>query len=60
MSIIRTRIATLADLEVIAPLFDAYRQFYEKPSDLALAKSFIGNRLQSNVSVRPSHLEPGR
>ena len=51
MSIIRTRIATLADLDVIAPLFDAYRQFYEKASDLALAKSFIGDRLQSNESV---------
>ena len=51
MSIIRTRIATLADLDVIAPLFDAYRQFYEKATDLALAKSFIGDRLQSNESV---------
>ncbi len=51
MSIIRTRIATLADLDVIAPLFDAYRQFYEQASDLALAKSFIRDRLQSNESV---------
>ena len=51
MSTIRTRIATLADLDVIAPLFDAYRQFYEKASDLALAKSFIRDRLQNNESV---------
>jgi hypothetical protein len=28
MSTIQTRIATLADLGAIAPLFDAYRQFY--------------------------------
>ena len=51
MSTIRTRIATLADLGVIAPLFDAYRQFYEQAPDLALAKSFIRDRLQNNESV---------
>ena len=51
MSTIHTRIATLADLDVIAPLFDAYRQFYQKTSDLALAKSFIRDRLQNNESV---------
>ena len=51
MSTIHTRIATLADLDVIAPLFNAYRQFYEKASDLALAKSFIRDRLQNNESV---------
>lgn len=51
MRTIQTRIATLADLEVIAPLFDAYRQFYEQTSDLAVARSFILNRLQNNESV---------
>jgi len=51
MSTIRTRIATLADLDVIASLFDAYRQFYEQASDLALAKSFIRDRLKNNESV---------
>ena len=51
MSTIRTRVATLADLDVIAPLFDAYRQFYEQAPDLALAKSFIRDRLQSKESV---------
>ena len=51
MSTIHTRIATLADLDVIVPLFDAYRLFYEKASDLALAKSFIRDRLQNNESV---------
>lgn len=48
---IRTRIATLADLDAIAPLFDAYRQFYAQAPDLALAKSFIHDRLQNNESV---------
>ena len=51
MKTIQTQIATLADLEVIAPLFDAYRQFYEQTSDLAVARSFIRNRLQNNESV---------
>jgi len=43
--------ATLADLDVIAPLFDAYRQFYEQEPDLALAESFIHARLQNDDSV---------
>jgi ribosomal protein S18 acetylase RimI-like enzyme len=51
MSTLRTRIATLADLDVIAPLFDAYRQFYEQAPNLALARSFIRDRLQNNESV---------
>jgi ribosomal protein S18 acetylase RimI-like enzyme len=51
MSTIHTRIATLADLDVIASLFDAYRQFYEREPDLALAKSFIRARLQNDESV---------
>ena len=51
MSTIRTRIATLADLDVIAPLFDAYRQFYAQAPDLALARDFIRDRLQNNESV---------
>ncbi len=51
MRTIQTRIATLADLEVIAPLFDEYRQFYEQKPDLAVARSFIQNRLQNSESV---------
>lgn len=51
MSTIRTRIATPADLDVIASLFDAYRQFYGQESDLALARSFIRDRLKNNESV---------
>jgi len=51
MGNIRTRIATLADLEVVAPLFDAYRQFYAQASDLRLARNFLRARLQNNESV---------
>ena len=51
MPIIHTRTATLADLETVATIFDAYRQFYEQPADLALATMFIHDRLQENQSV---------
>jgi ribosomal protein S18 acetylase RimI-like enzyme len=51
MSAIHTRIATLADLDTIAPIFDAYRQFYEQPSDIAKAKEFISARLHNNEST---------
>ena len=39
------------DVEAVAPLFDAYRQFYEQPSDPALARAFIGERLARGESV---------
>jgi ribosomal protein S18 acetylase RimI-like enzyme len=51
MSPLGTRVATLADLDDIAPLFDAYRQFYEQAPDLALARRFIRDRLLNNESV---------
>lgn len=51
MTNIRTRIATLADINVVASLFDSYRQFYEQAPDLALATSFIRDRMQANESV---------
>lgn len=37
--------ATIADAPRIAPLFDAYRQFYGKPSDLNGAGEFLRSRL---------------
>ena len=43
--------ATPADLDQVAPLFDAYRQFYDCPPDLPLARRFIGERLQGGDSV---------
>jgi ribosomal protein S18 acetylase RimI-like enzyme len=51
MSTIQTRVATIADLDGVAPLFDAYRQFYEQAADLALARAFVGERLRKNESV---------
>jgi len=37
--------ATIADVLRVAPLFDAYRQFYGKPSDLKSASEFLRSRL---------------
>jgi ribosomal protein S18 acetylase RimI-like enzyme len=45
------RRATLADLELIVPLFDAYRQFYEQAQDLALTRAFLRERLERDQSV---------
>ncbi len=39
------------DAERIAPLFDAYRQFYKQRSNLAAAKAFLSERLIRSESV---------
>ena len=46
-----TRVATIADLDAIAFLFDAYRRFYLQAPDLVLSKRFIGARLQNSESI---------
>jgi ribosomal protein S18 acetylase RimI-like enzyme len=48
---IAVRPATIADLEALVPLFDAYRRFYRKLRDLELARRFLKERLQHNQSV---------
>ena len=45
------RQTTMKDLDLLVPLFDAYRQFYRKPSDLGLARRFLFDRLQHNESI---------
>jgi len=39
------------DAKLIAPLFDAYRQFYEQPADADAALAFITARLERGESV---------
>jgi ribosomal protein S18 acetylase RimI-like enzyme len=51
MSAINTRLATLADAPLIAPLFDAYRQFYAQAADLRRAREFIDARLSQQNSI---------
>jgi ribosomal protein S18 acetylase RimI-like enzyme len=49
--IIFVRRATVADVDRIAPLFDAYRQFYGQAADLAVAREFLRERLEQDQSV---------
>ncbi|HMQ49650.1 MAG TPA: GNAT family N-acetyltransferase [Saprospiraceae bacterium] len=43
--------ATLSDLPALSELFDAYRVFYGKESDLAGAHAFLGARLELGEAV---------
>ncbi len=43
--------ASLEDIELVAPLFDAYRQFYGQPPKLEQARRFLTERLTGNESV---------
>lgn len=45
------RRAALTDADALVPLFDAYRGFYGRPSDLPLARRFLVERLGRGESV---------
>lgn len=45
------RPASVVDVPVVAPLFDAYRQFYGLAPDLPLARRFLAERLSRGESV---------
>ncbi|HET6726098.1 MAG TPA: GNAT family N-acetyltransferase [Gammaproteobacteria bacterium] len=47
------------DVDLLAPLFDAYRQFYRQPPDLVLARRFIAARLANGDSAIFIAVEPG-
>lgn len=51
MKKITTRLATMADIDQLAILFDAYRQFYELAPDLTLSHQFIHDRMLGSESV---------
>jgi ribosomal protein S18 acetylase RimI-like enzyme len=57
---VSVRLATLQDLEPLASLFDGYRQFYAKPSDLDLARRFLSDRLSKQDSLVLIAEEPGQ
>lgn len=48
---IRIRQAELDDLHELARLFDAYRQFYDQPSDLRAAREFLRERMEARQSL---------
>ena len=39
------------DLDALTGLFDAYRQFYKQPGDLAAAREFLAERIAHDESV---------
>src|ERR1700744_1526292 len=45
------RRAAPAHVDALAPLFDAYRRFYEQPGDIALASDYLHDRLERGESV---------
>ena len=48
---INIRRATLDDLDVLAPLFDAYRGFHDQPSNPAGARAFLAARIGNDESI---------
>jgi len=51
MTAVQVTRATVDDIETVAPLFDAYRQFYQQPGDLDGARAFLAERLARGESV---------
>ncbi|MDQ3228355.1 MAG: GNAT family N-acetyltransferase [Pseudomonadota bacterium] len=54
------RRATLDDLDIVAPLFNQYRVFYEQASDIDAARDFLGQRMQAEESVVLLAMSDGR
>ena len=50
-ALVHVRRATSGDAERVAPLFDAYRQFYGLAPDLALSRRYIAERLERDESI---------
>lgn len=48
---IEVRQAVVADIDLLAPLFDDYRRFYGQAGDVALARAFLLQRFRHNQSV---------
>ncbi|MBK8284892.1 MAG: GNAT family N-acetyltransferase [Ahniella sp.] len=51
MSALSVREANLDDLEIVAGLFDGYRQFYQQASDLDGARRFLRDRFEHGQST---------
>jgi ribosomal protein S18 acetylase RimI-like enzyme len=48
---IEVKQATVEHLDLLVPLFDAYRQFYRQPSEPERARQFLLDRFERNQSV---------
>ncbi|NOT84379.1 MAG: GNAT family N-acetyltransferase [Methylococcaceae bacterium] len=51
MSNITIRQAVLSDIEALVPLFDGYRQFYGRPTDIPAVREFLLARFNHGESV---------
>jgi len=51
MSDVTTRHTTIDDLDVLAPLFDGYRMFYQQSSDVTAARRFLRDRFEHGQST---------
>lgn len=51
MHTVTIRQAVLSDIEALVPLFDGYRQFYGRASDLGAARDFLRSRFNHGESV---------
>ncbi len=49
-----------SDMDAVAPLFDAYRQFYKQTSNLEGAREFLKNRCARRESVVFSAMKDGK
>ena len=47
----KIRKAQFSDLKALAPLFDAYRMFYRKSSDIDGAETFLRERMEMKESI---------
>jgi ribosomal protein S18 acetylase RimI-like enzyme len=48
---VEIRRAEVSDLDLLVPLFDAYRRFYDQPGDPALAREYLAARLARQESI---------
>jgi len=48
---VSVRRATIEDLDAVAPMFDRYRQFYDRHDEAATSRAFIMQRLQRGESA---------
>lgn len=51
MTAIQINLVTPKDIEALARLFDLYRQFYQQPSNLTLAKTYLQTLIQQDQSA---------
>ena len=59
MNNITIRKAVLSDIEALAPIFDKYRQFYSKDSDISAAREFLLARYNHDESTIFIAIEAG-